>query len=109
MRIWWMLSLILMGPSVFALTSTKTSCRILIQQEKLNGEKQQFQFLTPLKTKEQCKALAQIHRKDFDSNKIRLKKVSFVWNKTHKSIPSLAKAQSFRKNRKRKSSRVKTL
>lgn len=76
-----------------ALTSTKHFCQILIHLEKVNGENQNVQFTSPLKTKEECRALAQIHRKNFDPDKIKLKRVSFVWKKSTKSIPMLAKVK----------------
>jgi hypothetical protein len=74
-----------------ALVSTRHSCRILISLEKVNGEEQNIQFSSGLKTKEQCKALAHIHRNNFDPDKIKKKKVTFFWKKNIKSIPSLAK------------------
>ncbi len=91
-------ALILMACSfsgkILALTSSKHFCQISIQMEWINGEKRNVQFTSPLKTKEECRALARIHRKHFDPSKTKSKRVSFIWKKTSKSIPMLAKAKS---------------
>ena len=77
----------------------------------MNGEAQDVQFASPLKTKEQCKTLAQLHRKNFEPSKIRLKRVSFIWKKTTQTIPMLAKAKSkiSHKTRKKRAGKGKKL
>lgn len=91
-----------------ALTSLNHSCRIVIQMTKTNGETQNFEFASPLKSKEQCRALAQLHRKNFNPEIVKTKRVSFFWKKTKKTIPILAKA-SRKHSRKNKHSRFKSL
>lgn len=94
MHKWLVALLVIWGNGTFALTSVKKSCQITIHLEKKTGETQTVRFESKLKSKEHCKALAHIHRKNFDSDKIRSKKVTFVWKQTRKTIPMLAKADS---------------
>jgi hypothetical protein len=93
------LILVLSSSSTFALTSLKNSCQITIQLKKVNGETQQIQFKSALKSKAQCKALALIHRNNFDPEKIRHKKVSYDWKQVKKSVPLVARKSS-KKSRK---------
>lgn len=92
----------------YSLTSTTHSCRILIQFEKVNGERQEVKFSSDMKSKEACQTLAKIHQKNFDPDKIRTKRVSFFWKKVTKSIPMLAKAPP-KKQKKTRRNRIKTL
>jgi len=62
--------------------------------EKINGKNQNIQFSSPLKTKEACQTLAQIHQKNFDSQKLKSKRVTYFWKKVTKTVPMLAKAPS---------------
>lgn len=99
MRLFVVLLLVLSSSSTLAITSLKHSCQITIDLEKVTGETQQIQFKSALKSKEQCKALALIHRNNFDPEKIRRKKVSFDWKQVKKSVPLIAR-KSGKKSRK---------
>lgn len=92
----------------FALTSSKHSCRILLKIEKVTGEIKDVQFSSNMKTKEACQMLAQIHRKNFDPEIIKSKRVTYIWKKTTKTIPMLARGP-IKKLKKSKRSRAKTL
>jgi len=92
-----------------ALTSVKHSCRIEIQATKKNGEIERHQFSSPMKSKEQCQTLAQFHRKNFNSDLIQSKKVSYFWKKSKKTIPILAKANRKTPKNKNKTARRSSL
>jgi hypothetical protein len=92
MRFWILTLCVLLTSQSFSLSSSNHSCRIQIQTEKKNGEHQTIQFSSPLKTKEACQTLAHIHRKNFDSTKIKTKRVTYFWKKVTKTVPMLAKA-----------------
>lgn len=77
----------------FGISSTHNSCQILIHFEKVNGEEQDIQFFSPLKSKDQCKTLAQFHRINFDPQQFRSKRVTFIWKQKKKTIPFIAQAK----------------
>jgi len=101
MRFASLLLLFLFTGQAHALLSSKHSCRILIHLEKHNGESQDLQFSSALKTKEACQTLARIHQRNFDSKVLKSKKVSYHWTKTVKKIPMLAKisGKKFKKSK----------
>jgi len=92
MRFWISILCLLIASQSFPLSSSNHSCRIQIQLEKINGENQQIQFSSNLKTREACQTLAQIHQKNFDPQKIKTKRVTYFWKKVTKTVPMLAKA-----------------
>lgn len=93
--------LVFLANPTFALSSAIHSCRIRIQLEKTNGEHQQVEFSSALKTREACQTLAKIHQKNFDPHKLKTKRVTYLWQKTTKNIPMLAKV-SAKKHKKTK-------
>ena len=107
MRFWILTLCLLMTIQCFSLSSSNHSCRIQIRIEKINGENQHIDFSSPLKTKEACQTLAQIHRKNFDSTKIKTKRVTYFWKKVTKTVPMLAHAPAKKpKKSKRRSKKL---
>ena len=56
-------------------------CTILIQNHRNSGEKVKVAFTTRFKSKLECRQLATMHTKNFETDLVRAKRVHFIWNK----------------------------
>lgn len=54
-------------------------CEITIRETRTSGERRRMSFETPLRSRSECRELAQLHRNALFTKNLRVRKVSYSW------------------------------